>query len=119
MERRPFINNTNWILKQHSVGTPAQSWDLQPVNAEAQGRTAIYFCSRHASSLATELMASGTKQWLLKVNISALLKLSFSQILEGGSPREELPAKSVLWRNTQMSQSLLKDLLKTKFQEAT
>lgn len=58
-------------------------------------------------------MAAGTNDFS-KVNISTLLKLSFSQILEGGRPREELPAKSFLWRNTQMSQSPVKGFAKNK-----
>lgn len=59
MEPCIFINNANEILKHHNFETPAQSWDLKPVNAEVQTHT---FTPETAGSLVTELMAAGTKQ---------------------------------------------------------
>lgn len=46
MEPCLFINNANEILKHHSFQTPAQFWDLKPVNAEVQDYPDTYFYSR-------------------------------------------------------------------------
>lgn len=59
-------------------------------------------------------MATGTKQWLPQSKHLYSFKTLFLPNLDGDRPHEELPAKSFLWRNTQMSLSPVKGFAKNK-----